>query len=177
MESKWLADLQEYARHFNEPQSFQAERLSWLAMKLRHESQHADDFTSLTIEGLMLEMGAEIARFSHKVLAHRPVRWLNQIREMLNENFAQHVSLAELAAVAGVHPVYLATVFRENFHCTVGEYVRRLRVEFASRELSSTDTPLAEIALAAGFAHQSHFARTFKRFTGLTPRQYRSAAR
>jgi len=176
MESKWLSDLNEYSRHFNEPECFQAGRLSWLATKLRYESQHNDDFSGLTIEGLMLELGAEIARFSHKV-ARRPVRWLDQIRDLLNENFAQHVSLAELAAVAGVHPVYLATMFRENFHCTVGDYVRRLRVDFASRELSSTDTPLAEIALAAGFAHQSHFARTFKRLTGLTPRQYRSAAR
>jgi AraC family transcriptional regulator len=176
-ESKWLTSIEERSIHLNEPQSLQGPPLSWLAMKLRNEARQADDFTSLTIEGLMLELVAEIARISLTTSARRPPRWLNHTREVLHEHFAQQMSLTEIAACVGVHPVYLATVFRQHYNCTVGEYVRRLRVEFASRELSNTATPLAEIALAAGFAHQSHFARTFKRLTGLTPAQYRSANR
>ena len=125
----------------------------------------------------MLEMCAEVARSSVK--SSRPVRprWLTRAKELLSENFSEHMTLSDIAAAVGVHPVYLAGVFRQHYHCSIGEYVRRLRVEFASRQLSQTSAPIIEIALAAGFAHQSHFSRTFKRLTGLTPARYRAATR
>jgi AraC family transcriptional regulator len=75
----------------------------------------------------------------------------------------------------GVHPVYLASEFRKHFGCTIGEYVRKLRVEFACRRISESDSPLSDIAIAAGFSHQSHFSRTFKAVTGMTPAGYRTA--
>jgi AraC family transcriptional regulator len=54
----------------------------------------------------------------------------------------------------------------------VGEYIRRLRIEFACHSLS-TSTSLIEVALAAGFADQSHSARAFKLQTGMSPATYR----
>ena len=176
VESKWLRSLHGGQIRMDEAASFRGRSLTWLGTKLRHESQYLDDFTSLTIEGLMLELGAEIARVSAKTSEVRKPRWLTQAKEILHENFSQHVSLSEIAESVGVHPVYLASVFRQHYHCSVGEYVRRLRIEFASHQLSNTAIPLVDIALAAGFAHQSHFSRTFKRLTGLTPAQYRSTA-
>jgi AraC family transcriptional regulator len=80
-----------------------------------------------------------------------------------------------LASAVGVHPVHLARSFREAHGASVGEYLRRLRVEFAQREVLRTDAPLSEIALSAGFCDQSHFGRTFKRHTGVTPAQARAA--
>ncbi|HYR28431.1 MAG TPA: helix-turn-helix transcriptional regulator, partial [Thermoanaerobaculia bacterium] len=64
-------------------------------------------------------------------------------------------------------------VFRRHFRCTVGDYVRERRIEYASRELARSATPLALIALDAGFASQAHFSTTFKRMTGFTPAAYR----
>ena len=56
----------------------------------------------------------------------------------------------------------------------MGEYARRRRLDYARRQLADPDRPLAQIAADAGFADQSHLTRVFKRFTGLTPGQYRT---
>jgi AraC family transcriptional regulator len=50
-------------------------------------------------------------------------------------------------------------------------------VDFAAHKLITTDEPLAGIALAAGFSDQSHFNRTFKRRTGMTPATFRVSSR
>lgn len=175
VETPWLTGLRERSIRLDEPTSFRSGSLAWLATKLRQESRQVDHFTPLTVEGLMLEMSAEMARSSAKTSGPKRPRWLDRTKEILHENFNGGLTLSGIAEAVGVHPVYMAEMFRQHHHCTVGEYVRRLRVEFASRKLSQTDAPLSEIALAAGFAHQSHFSRTFKRLTGLTPAQYRSA--
>ena len=86
-------------------------------------------------------------------------------------------SLSGLAESVGVHPVTLARAFRRAFGCTVGEYVRRLRIDHAAHQLAQTELPLAEIALAAGFSDQSHFSNLFRRHTGLSPFKFRRVAR
>ena len=77
----------------------------------------------------------------------------------------------------GVHPVTLARGFRKAYGCSVGAYLRWLRVARAARRLAETEAPLAEVALAAGFADQSHFSNVFRRETGLSPSQFRRAVR
>jgi len=69
--------------------------------------------------------------------------------------------LEDVAKIAGVHEVHLSREFRKTFGCTIGEYVRRLRVEFAAQQISLIDTPLGEIALAAGDTY-SHVLPTMQ---------------
>ena len=73
----------------------------------------------------------------------------------------------------GVHPVHLCRTFSEHFDCTLGEYIRRLRVLRGRQLLAIDDGGLAEIALQSGFADQSHFTRVFKKHFGLTPNECR----
>jgi AraC family transcriptional regulator len=72
-----------------------------------------------------------------------------------------------------VHPAHLAREFRRRYQQTIGEYVRSLRIEFARQELHTSDKPISEIAIGAGFFDQSHFARTFKLITGFPPAAFR----
>ena len=76
-----------------------------------------------------------------------------------------------------MHPVTLARAFRTFYGCSVGEYLRRVRVDLAGRWLSDTNLGLAQIALSAGFCDQSHFSNVFRRIIGLTPSRYRREAR
>lgn len=101
--------------------------------------------------------------------------WLEQARAILQEEFTEQPTLSVIAAKVGVHPVHLAREFRRRYGSSVGEYVRKLRVEFACHQLLASDDPPVKIATAAGFVDQSHFSRTFKRFLGTTPGRYRAA--
>src|SRR5262249_52461237 len=102
---------------------------------------------------------------------------LSRVIAFLDEHFVDSPSLSEVARAAEVHPVHLARTFRRHYRCTVGEYLRQLRVTFACRQLTQGSRPLVEIALAAGFSDQSQFSRTFKRAMGLTPAAFRAATR
>lgn len=150
-----------------------------LAHKLYQEFREPDAVSHLAIEGLGLELIAEIARDSHRrgTTSRQPPQWLSQAHELIKSRFLEHLTLGDIARTVGVHPVTLAREFRHHYDCTVGEVVRRERIGFACCELLKPDRSLAEIANAVGFYDQSHFAKTFKKITGITPAQYRVSYR
>jgi AraC-like DNA-binding protein len=150
--------------------------LPWLAMRLYREFRSEDDVAPLAIEGLLLELLAGVTRQTFHS-ENGNAKWLSRARDFVHDRFQESISLAEVAEFAGVHPVSLARAFRRMHHCTVGEYVRKLRIEFACQKLTASDESLVEIAFSAGFSEQSHLCRTFKRLTGLTPSEYRSNSR
>ncbi len=137
-----------------------------------------DEVTPFAVEGLILELLALIARLRNEPalgIERRPPRWLGQARAMLHDRSGERLTVAEVAAAVGVHPVHLARVFRLHYGAPVGAYVRGLRLDWAAGRLTATDQSIAQIALLAGFYDQSHFTRAFKHRFGLTPRAYRRA--
>lgn len=170
-----LADIREQTAVFDASLSHQSEAISNLGHRLHQEVCRMDAFSALAIEGLILEILAEAARCRLPAPEKKSPRWLEQAKDFLHDNFSESVTIETLAAIADVHPVHLARVFRQKYNCTIGEYVRRLRVEFARRQIQATDLPLSEIALAAGFADQSHLNKTFKSLLNLTPSEYRKS--
>jgi AraC family transcriptional regulator len=146
------------------------------AARLAQEIDRPDDLAPLAAEGIVLELLAGLAR-EETWRTRRPPRWLLLAQQVLHARFAGPVRLAEVALEVGVHPAHLARAFRAHFRVSVGSYVRRLRLDWAAEELARGDTPLAEVALAAGFADQSHFTRSFRRYAGITPSAYRSTRR
>ena len=173
----WLERVRDYSKILDSPADFSGGYPASLALRLYREFREPDGVAPLMIESLALEIVAAASRRAVTPAEQKTPRWLEQARELLHASFAAHLSLAAVARTAGVHPVYLAATFRKHYHCTVGEYVRRLRVEAACREVARTDAPLSEIAPAVGFYDQSHFTNVFKRHTGMTPAQYRAAFR
>ena len=157
-----------------ESRRFRGGPTTWLCQRLHQEFRRQDAAAPLAMEGLVLELLAEVLRRSVAPESRAP-NWLPQVRELLHTHFAQPWTLAKIAQSVGVHPAHLARSFRRHLHLTVGEYVRRLRVEFARRRLAEGEAPLSAVAAEAGFADQSHFTRTFQRATGFTPARYRAA--
>ncbi|MGH6644834.1 MAG: helix-turn-helix transcriptional regulator, partial [Bradyrhizobium sp.] len=89
--------------------------------------------------------------------------------EFIETNLDQKLQLADLAMVVGVSVTRLKTLFRNSTGAPVHQYVISRRVEYARALMATTRMPASEIALAAGFAHQSHMASTMRRLLGQTP--------
>lgn len=167
-----------FSRLFDRVHNFQDARISRIAWQISGELKAPDAVSPLAIEGLVLALLARATR-RHNTRREEPVPppWLNRAREYLHDTFSTNVRVSEVAENVGVHPVHLARVFRQHHGVSPGEYLREVRLEWATTQLISTRRPIGEIALPAGFADQSHFTRTFKRHVGLTPGQYRRQVR
>ncbi len=139
-----------------------------LAIRLYNEFHRVDSVSALAIEGLILELAAELSRAAQREDALIP-GWIARIHDLLCDRFAEELSITLLAQEAQVHPVYLNAAFRKHFHCSIGAFVRRRRLAWAASQLVQTRKSVTEIAIAAGFADQSHLCRMLKQCTGLTP--------
>lgn len=168
-----LEGLRERALPADRPMDLNGGKAGWVAARLYGEFRLRDDLSWVAIEGLTIELMAEIMRQHLKGPRFRPPQWLWRANDLIHDRFAERLTLGEIADAVGVHPVHLAREFHKCMGCTIGRKLRQLRVERACRLLSEKDDPLAEIALAAGFPDQSQFTRTFRTFTGMTPSQYR----
>jgi len=164
---------EEHARYLSEPHPIAGPMSAWLANRMTREFLAQDDAALLAMEGVLLEMLAENARAASDRYGSSAPGWLRRVRERLEEAYLDAPSLAELAALAGVHPVHLSRQFHKHFGMTIGEYIRKRRIEQASDLLCRSDLSLAQIANACGFSDQSHFCALFKKHSGMTPAKFR----
>jgi AraC family transcriptional regulator len=176
LDSDWLSRVQAFTPLFREPQVVRGGLPSCIAARLYQELKSRDTLSPLAMEGLALELVAESSR-QRATPGKRPPAWLLSARDMLHARVGDAPTVAETAAAVGVHPVHLARTFRAHFRVTVGDYVRKLRLEAACAMLASSDYSLAHIALETGFSDQGHFCRAFRQMTGMTPGRYRNTLR
>jgi AraC-like DNA-binding protein len=98
----------------------------------------------------------------------------------IERHHASPISMPAMAKLAGLSPTHFNRRFRQLLRMAPAQYLRLARVQHARGLLTSTDKPLAEVAVLTGFTDQSHLTRVFRRTTGLTPaahrRRFRSTA-
>lgn len=146
-----------------------------LMVSLFHEFKFPDNYSRLMLHSLVTELLVSIHRDADSPGASDcRTPWLLQVRDLLHEELSETLRLDCIAAKIGVHPAHLTKAFRKHFGQSIGQYVRRLRIERARHLLESSDLSIGEIALATGFVDQCHFTRTFKGQTGRTPYSYRA---
>lgn len=103
-----------------------------------------------------------------------PAHRLRRVVEYINDNLTEDLTLAELAAVAGMNPHHFSRAFKLATGCPPHQYVINCRVERAKKLLADDCLPLVEVGLSVGFQNQSHFTTLFHRLTGVTPKAYRN---
>lgn len=97
--------------------------------------------------------------------------YVETIRDYLSANYAENISLSELASLTNLSPFHLLRVFRKQTGVPPHEFQTQLRINQASRLLRQGYS-IADAALETGFFDQSHLTRNFKRITGMTPKYY-----
>jgi AraC family transcriptional regulator len=155
------------------------EHLGWaLVAELESGDQHDRLFAESVSNAIAVHL---VRRYSET----RPVetthglsrRQFRLVVDYMNEHITASLSLAELAAVAGLSPSHFNSLFKQSAGVTAHQYVIRRRVDRAVNLLSRDGARLIDVADQAGFADQSHMSRCMRRVVGMTPaavlRQYR----
>jgi AraC family transcriptional regulator len=159
------------------------ERLRQLAVALAAELRSPPART-LAVDALRIEFilrllgthsslaGREAIPYPRGTLALRTLRALD---DFVHANLGADITIAELAAVAGMSRFHFSRVFRSTVGRTPHQFVLARRLERARELLRSSATPLRDIASATGFADQSHLSRLVKRHFGVTPGALRAS--
>ena len=93
--------------------------------------------------------------------------------ELMHERYGEELRIGELASAANMSTSQFRRYFHRLFKMSPQKYLTRVRVNAACRLLAESDRKTSDIAVATGFFDHSHFSRTFRRLTGLTPLGYR----
>ena len=159
---------------------FQDPVLTQIGLALWRELEQGDPSGKLYAQTAAQMLAVHLLRHytAGRVAIKEPSRALTQqqlrrVSDFVQAHLGQDLALEALAQQAGFSPYYFARLFRRTTGESPHQFVLRQRIERAQGLLSQRDLPLAQVALASGFANQSHFTRAFKRQLGLTPRAYR----
>lgn len=118
-------------------------------------------------EGAVSFDNAEDKRTSHR----RAV--ITVLIEHIENNYAEKITLSELAELAGVNEKYLCRFFKEFTGYTPTDYINRLRIEHACYDMRFNHRNVTEAAYECGFNEISYFSKCFKKYKGVSPGKYR----
>ena len=102
---------------------------------------------------------------------------LTRVRDFVQRNFEDSISLAQAAEVAAMEKTYFSFFFHEKVGVTFRDWLQYLRIARALEMMAEQDHSITEIAFAVGFNELSTFQKAFKRWTSLTPRDFKRLAR
>lgn len=163
---------------------FQDPLIAQIGFALWRELEHPSPISRLYAQTAAQMLAVHLLRHYARVEADSSLRelpqrltprQLNRVIEFLRLHLNGDLSLERLAEQAGFSPYHFARLFQQTTGESPHQFVLRERIEKAQQLLKETDATLANIALEAGFANQSHFNRVFKRYLGLTPHAYRQS--
>ncbi len=128
------------------------------------------------MDDLCYKLQEAIDAFTDCMFEHIPSKNSEIIKKAIryiSKNYANSLTLELVANQVHLNPTYFSTLFKQSTGSSFKEYLNMVRVEESKRLLANTDYALIDIAIATGFEDQSYFTKVFKRYTGLTPKQFR----
>jgi len=102
----------------------------------------------------------------------RKIAPLKPVLEYIETHYADNITLDDLSRVAGMNPRYFCRFFSSITNQTPMNYVNSYRIEQAAVMLDSGDVSVTEAGLSCGFGDTSYFIKCFKKYRGMTPKQY-----
>lgn len=158
-----------------------------IGREIKAEMREGGPLSRLRVDALAQDLGIHLLRQHSSLQGTRPLSNLDRGRlapwqvkratEFLMANLEEDVSLQALADTVRLSAFHFARAFKASLGSPPQRWLMERRVDRARELLAATQMGLAEIALACGFASQSHFTTAFKRHTGVTPGVWRAFVR
>jgi len=130
----------------------------------------------MTLEDLCFDLQKIVEAFSSGLLNRVPSHSSTIIKKAtvyIANHFNEAISLEDVAGTVNMHPAYFSSKFKQATGSSFKEYLNMIRIEEGKRLLTNTTFAIIDIALASGFEDQSYFTKVFKKYTGMTPKQFR----
>jgi AraC family transcriptional regulator len=158
-------------------------QIEHIGLALKAEVEQGYPGGTLYMDSMATALAAQLLR-RHSSRAGEPVlsdgglspRALRCVLSYIEDNLSHAVSLQRIAAAGGLSVSHLKVLFPRSVGLPVHQYVVRRRVDRAALLLRQTRRPISQIALDAGFAHQSHLAMHMRRILGVSPGELRRCA-
>ena len=113
--------------------------------------------------------------FTQGTLSRKPHKTSSVLR-LIEEHFAEDISLTGIAEIAGMNPDYLGRLFKDHTGLTFVEYVTWLRIKKSRELLKNPGLRVKDVGNAVGYANCNYFIKVFKGMTGMTPKEYKNNA-
>ena len=128
------------------------------------------------LDDLCYKLQESIEVFTHCMFDYIPSKsgeLTKKAIRYISKNYASNLTLNQVADHVHLNPAYFSSLFKQSTGSSFKEYLNMVRIEESKRLLSNTDYSIMDISQAVGFEDQSYFTKIFKKYTGLTPREYR----
>jgi AraC family transcriptional regulator len=159
----------------------QLENIGWA---LKDEMECGNPCGPVYLESLAMAVATRLICYhgSRSVEMRRPNkrlsdRRLRRVFDYIETNLAESISLDDIAAVVGLSASHFKALFREATGLSPHQYLIRRRVDRAKNLLGESKLSISQIAMEAGFAHQSHLSRHMRRVLGVSPGALRELLR
>lgn len=140
--------------------------------ELLYRKIHFMDFSALLMHELLLCISRN--RNMEKNSPKKTVSYMEQVLNILDQNYQQIINFADLAKEFHISPSQLTKSFTTQYGVTPHKYLTNLRIE-KSKALLLSNTPVKQAAELVGFPDQMYFSRVFHKIVGVPPSQYREA--
>lgn len=172
LEKPWLGSLDLNTNNIQGSIKISDVDVKLLMYKIFKETLINDDSSELSIQTLLLDTMGKMLKSYHSQSIKKP-HWVNVLHQVLNDQYLNNLTLEYLSTTVNIHPVHLSREFSKYFNSSLGEYIRKLKIQKSLQLIAQNKLSLTDIAFDSGFADQSHFTRCFKEINGLNPSLYR----
>ncbi|MGB8453819.1 MAG: PocR ligand-binding domain-containing protein [Anaerocolumna sp.] len=144
---------------------------------LKISNQFLKSLVDITdLDSLCYKLQEVVEVFTESMFHHVPGKNNDVIKKAVSyiaNNYPADITLENVASQVHLNPAYFSNIFKQSIGSSFKEYLNMVRIEESKRLLSNTDYSIIDIAIAVGFEDQSYFSKVFKKYTGLTPKQFK----
>ncbi len=144
-----------------------------MLMDALHKEHKTENPSKLLMDSYIKSIFVLISRKAY--LSKPPEEPVDRVIMYMQDHFKEYITVEDLAGLINVSQSYVARIFRKKVGTTLMEYLMLLRIEAAKKQLSTTNKTVEDIAFEVGYNCPKYFCRTFKKVTGMSPREYKKS--